>query len=81
MWHDYHTKNAKFYGKTQKDLNCEGLLAEAKEKGPIKTIPEIPGVLVYMKGVCRIKDATSPIKGSVSPSLKYILVFGFLYCK
>lgn len=50
MWHDYHTKNAKFYGKTQKDLNCEGLLAEAKEKGPIKTIPEIPGVLVYMKG-------------------------------
>lgn len=50
MWHDYHTKNASYYGKTQKDLSCEGLLAEAKEKGPISTIPEIPGVLVYMKG-------------------------------
>lgn len=50
MWHDYHTKNASYYGKTQKDLSCEGLLAEAKEKGNISTIPEIPGVLVYMKG-------------------------------
>lgn len=50
MWHDYHTKNASYYGKTQKDLSCEGLLAEAKEKGGISTIPEIPGVLVYMKG-------------------------------
>ena len=47
MWHDYHTKNAAYYGKTQKDLNCEGLIAEAKEKGPIDTIPEIPGILVY----------------------------------
>lgn len=50
MWHDYSTNNAKYYGKTQKDLSCEGLLAEAKEKGDISTIPEIPGVLVYMKG-------------------------------
>lgn len=50
MWHDYSTKNAKYYGKTQKDLSCEGLLAEAKEKGDISSIPEIPGVLVYMKG-------------------------------
>lgn len=50
MWHDYSTNNARYYGKTQKDLSCEGLLAEAKEKGDISTIPEIPGVLVYMKG-------------------------------
>lgn len=50
LWHNYHTKNAKYYGKTQKDLNCEGLLKEAKEKGSIETIPEIPGVLVYQKG-------------------------------
>lgn len=50
MWHDYSSKNAKYYGKTQKDLSCEGLLAEAKEKGDISTIPEIQGVLVYMKG-------------------------------
>ncbi len=50
LWHDYHTQNAKYYGITQKDLNCEGLLKEAVEKGPISTIPEIPGVLVYQKG-------------------------------
>lgn len=50
MWHDYHTNNAAYYNKTQKDLNCEGLIAEAKEKGPISTIPEVPGVLVYQKG-------------------------------
>ena len=49
LWHDYHTKNAKYYNITQKDLNCEGLLKEATEKGDISTIPEIPGVLVYMK--------------------------------
>lgn len=49
MWHDYSTNNAKYYGKTQKDYNCEGLLAEAKEKGKINTIPEILGVLVYQK--------------------------------
>ncbi len=48
MWHNYSTTNAKYYGKTQKDLNCEGLLREAVEKGDISTIPEIPGVLVYM---------------------------------
>ena len=50
MWHDYSTNNARYYGKTQKDLSCEGLLAEAKEKGDISSIPEIPGMLVYMKG-------------------------------
>ena len=50
MWHDYSTNNSKYYGKIQKDKNCEGLLAEAKEKGDISTIPEIPGVLVYQKG-------------------------------
>lgn len=50
MWHDYSQKNAKYYNVTQKDYNCEQLIAEAKEKGSISAIPEIPGVLVYMKG-------------------------------
>lgn len=50
MWHDYHTNNAKYYGKTQKDLSCEELLAEANEKGAIDKIPELPGVIVYQKG-------------------------------
>ena len=51
MWHDYpNNDGSSCYNVTQKDLNCEGLLAEAKEKGTIDTIPEIPGVLVYMKG-------------------------------
>ena len=49
MWHDYSSTNAKYYGKVQKDKNCEGLIAEAKEKGVISTIPEVPGVLVYQK--------------------------------
>ena len=50
LWHDYSSKNAKYYGKVQKDLNCEGLYKEAKEKGDISKIPEIPGILVYQKG-------------------------------
>ena len=50
MWHDYSSTNAKYYGVIQKDKNCEGLLAEAKEKGVISTIPEVPGVLVYQHG-------------------------------
>ncbi len=49
LWHNYSTNNAKYYNKTQRDTNCEGLLKDAKEKGPINTIPEIPGVLVYQK--------------------------------
>lgn len=51
MWHDYPNNDGpSCYNKTQKDYNCEQLIAEATEKGPISTIPEIPGVLVYMKG-------------------------------
>lgn len=50
MWHDYSQKNAAYYNKVQSDFNCEQLIAEAKEKGPISTIPEIPGVLVYVRG-------------------------------
>lgn len=50
MWHDYSSSNASYYGKTCPDQNCEGMFALAKEKGPIATIPEIPGVIVYQKG-------------------------------
>lgn len=32
------------------DKNADGMFAIAKEKGPINTIPEIPGVLVWRKG-------------------------------
>lgn len=51
MWHDYPNNDGPAcYNKTQKDYNCEQLIAEATEKGDISTIPEIPGVLVYQYG-------------------------------
>ena len=30
--------------------NADGLLTKCKIKGPIKTLPEVPGVMVFMKG-------------------------------
>lgn len=51
MWHDYPNNDGKScYNVTQKDYNCEQLIAEATEKGSIDTIPEVPGVLVYQHG-------------------------------
>ena len=50
LWRDYSQNNAKYYGKTAPDTHCEGYLDLAKEKGPIATIPEIPGVIVYQRG-------------------------------
>ena len=32
------------------NTNADGLLAKCKTKGPIKTLPEVPGVMVFMKG-------------------------------
>jgi len=50
LWKDYSQNNARYYGKTAPDTHCEGYLNLAKEKGPIATIPEIPGVIVYQRG-------------------------------
>lgn len=50
IWNDYSTTNSKFYGKTCPDWNCEQFFKNAKEKGPISEIPEIPGIIVYQKG-------------------------------
>lgn len=50
LWHDYSTTNAYYYGKTAPDKNCEGYFNMATEKGPINTIPEVPGIIVYQKG-------------------------------
>ena len=49
LWHDYPKNGASWYGKTQPDYNCEQLIAEATIKGPMSTIPEVPGTLVYQK--------------------------------
>lgn len=32
------------------DLSADGLLAHCTEKGPVSTIPELPGVAVFLKG-------------------------------
>lgn len=37
----------KYMGNT--DVNAHGMYAKAKIKGPIKTIPEVPGLVVYCK--------------------------------
>ena len=40
--------NPKYNAK--QDRNQEGAYAAAKEKGPLATLPEIPGVILWMKG-------------------------------
>lgn len=49
LWHDYPKVTDK-YGVTCPDYNCEQMIARAKKKGKIDTIPEIPGLIVYQYG-------------------------------
>jgi hypothetical protein len=50
VWKDYSSSNARYYGKTCPDWNCEQFFNNVKVKGKISTIPEIPGIIVYMPG-------------------------------
>lgn len=50
IWKDYSSSNARYYGKTCPDWNCEQFFNNVKVKGKISTIPEIPGIIVYMPG-------------------------------
>ena len=50
---DYGTESVKYIKKYDKD--AYGItVGNASKKGSIKTLPEIPGVLLYMKGHCGI---------------------------
>ena len=48
LWSDTPTSKPD-YGKTP-DVSANGMLGKCKEQGKISTIPEIPGVLVFMSG-------------------------------
>lgn len=46
LWSDTPTSEPK-YNATQ-DVSANGMLSKCKENGPISTMPEVPGVLVFM---------------------------------
>lgn len=48
LWSDSATSKPVY--KSSQDTSANGMLAKCKEKGKIKTIPEIPGVLVFFDG-------------------------------
>lgn len=48
-WQDDNTSPKYNFG-GMLDRNQEGAYAAAKEKGPLNTLPEIPGVILWMKG-------------------------------
>ena len=50
LWHDYGPGNTSYYNKTVPDINADQMYARAVDKGPISTIPEIPGLLVWQPG-------------------------------
>ena len=50
LWHDYGLGNTSYYGKTAPDINADQMYSRATDKGPISTIPEIPGLLVWQPG-------------------------------
>ena len=50
LWHDYGPGNTGYYGKTAPDINADQMYSRATVKGPISTIPEIPGLLVWQPG-------------------------------
>lgn len=46
----YNESKKKIIYNSSQDLSADTMLSKAKEKGTIKTIPELPGVLVHMSG-------------------------------
>lgn len=50
LWHDYGPGNTGYYGKTAPDINADQMYSKATVKGPVDTIPEIPGLLVWQQG-------------------------------
>ena len=48
LWSDTPTAKPKYNG--SQDTSANGMLAKCKENGSIATIPDIPGVLVFMDG-------------------------------
>ena len=50
FWSDNADAPAKYNSNGFTDTTADRLLASATDKGPISTIPEIPGISVHMKG-------------------------------
>ena len=51
MWSNSPTDpSPKYNGNEFKDCTADGLLNRSTVKGPISTIPEVPGLAVYMPG-------------------------------
>lgn len=48
LWSEDATATPKY--NASQDVSANGMLSKCKEKGDISTIPEIPGVLVFMPG-------------------------------
>ena len=49
-WYDPERGSIRYAAGTMPDIGTEQLFAAATEKGSIKTIPEIPGLIVYAPG-------------------------------
>ena len=50
MWWDSEKKSAKYASNGCPDSSANGMLEAAKEKGAIDTLPEIPGLMLWMSG-------------------------------
>ena len=61
LWHDYGLGNTSYYGKTAPDINADQMYSRATDKGPISTIPEIPGLLVWQRGHIGIYRSSRPL--------------------
>lgn len=48
LWSDTPTSTPKY--NANQDVSANGMLNVCKEKGPIDTIPDIPGILVFLPG-------------------------------
>ena len=73
----YWTREGKFKYEGSTDLTADGLLAAAKEKGNIETMPELPGVLVHKKdhvgvyiGNGKVIEAKGTVYGVVQTEIK-----------
>lgn len=50
MWWNSDSKSAKYASNGCPDASANGMLEKAKEKGTIDTLPEVPGIMLWMSG-------------------------------
>lgn len=69
----YNESKKKLVYNSSQDLSADTMLSKAKEKGTIKTIPELPGILVHMSGHIGVYIGNGEVIEATVGSSEYVV--------